>query len=241
MEKIQFVGKCLVVESGEEKILVVGDLHVGYEEALERGGVFVGRMLFEGMMKDFEKIISHVGKVDCVVLLGDVKHEFGMISQQERKEIGLFFEFVKNYCGKVVLVQGNHDKIIAPLVVAQGIILKDYYISGEFCFAHGDKDFLEMHDKKMLCWVLGHGHPAIQLSDGVKEEMYKCFLVGEFEKKKIIIAPSFFSGNEGSDPRTSDFKMAWNFNFMKFRVFVVDEEGALDFGLLKNLERKNNR
>ena len=39
MSKIEYVGKCLLVTIMGKRILVVGDLHLGYEEALQRAGV----------------------------------------------------------------------------------------------------------------------------------------------------------------------------------------------------------
>ena len=104
-------------------------------------------------------------------------------------------------------------------------------------FLHGDRDFKEVYDKKIKYWVVGHGHPAVRLSDGMKVEKYKCFLVGCFRKKKVIIVPSFFVGNEGSDPRENDLGLAWNFDLKSFNVVVVGENlEVFDFGKLRRLK-----
>lgn len=247
---VKYIGKCLYVETvdkGEKRgILAVGDLHIGYEEVLNQSGVFISQEMFKDMTSYFDKVITNIdhfeGKVDYVVLLGDVKHDFGRILRQEWKEImGLFdyFESKLNTGGKIMIVKGNHDKILEYLVEKKkGVALRDFFIVGEICFVHGDRGFEDMLDSDVKCWIMGHGHPAVKLSDGVKMEKYKCFLTGKYEGKEIIIVPSFLEYSEGSDPRENDLGLAWNFDLERFHVKIVGADGnleVLDFGILKKL------
>ncbi len=253
MSKIEYIGKCLLVEVADRRILAVGDLHLGYEEALNIAGV--GRRLFGEMMLDFEEIFSKVGEVDEVVLLGDVKHVFGTILGQEREDFRRLLEFFGEKCGKVVIVQGNHDAIVGFLIretertfgsrgaqersVLDETEVRDFYCVGDVCFLHGDKDFEQIHGEEVKMWVIGHAHPAIVLEEGVKAEKYKCFLEGMWEGKKIVIVPSFSRHSEGSDVRNSDLGLAWDMNRSKFKVHVVDEGlKTLDFGELWGLYRE---
>ena len=105
---------------------------------------------------------------------------------------------------------------------------------------------------------MGHGHPAVSLSEGVKKEKYKCFLVGKYSKagngkRDVIIVLSFFPLVEGTDPRDvanrssqtfgsrgepSGFDMgfAWKFNLNNFDVkFVGKGLEVLDFGRLSDI------
>ncbi len=234
---MEFVGKCLVVKSGEKRILVVGDLHLGYEEFLNRSGVFVSRRLFEEMIEYFDRVFERVGKVEEIVLLGDVKHDFGRIMRQEWNDFGKLIEYLRKRSGKIVIVRGNHDKIIGPVAERSGVEVLELYRAGEICFFHGERNFPEIYDDKIKIWVMGHWHPAVKISDGVKVEKYKCFLVGKSKKKEIVIVPSFFAGNPGSDPR-GDIERVWNFNIGKFKVFVVSDEDleVMDFGELRKLD-----
>jgi len=209
------------------------------------GGALFGflRVDIPLLKKYFDLIFSKIGKVESVVLLGDVKHNFGGILKQEWNDVlGLFdyFEGKLRKNGKIIIVRGNHDNILEPIVrKRKNVVMKDYFVFNDVVFLHGDRSFKEIYDKKIRYWIIGHGHPAVKLSDGVKVEKFKCFLVGRFKGWKIIVVPSFFEYSSGSDPRESELGLAWNFNLEGFRVLVVDEDRekleVLDFGILHGL------
>lgn len=239
---IRYMGKCLLVEERGKRILVVGDLHLGYEESLNIKGVLIGRESFNEMLGYFEKIFEKTGKVDKVILLGDVKHVHGKILRQEWRDALGLFQYLKkklNKDGKIIIVRGNHDKILGPILrKVGGIEIRDYFVFGKYCFMHGDRDFKGIWRGGIRNWIMGHGHPAVRLSSGAKTECYKCFLTGRFKGREIIIVPSFFEHSLGSDPRGNELGLAWDFNFGRFRVLIVGDGGDLevrDFGLLGDL------
>ena len=235
---IKYIGKCLLIEEKGKNILVVGDIHLGMEESLNKSGVFISRMMFNEVLSDFGKIIDKVGRVDKIILLGDVKHEFGEINRQEWSDVMKLFEFLQDRCDKLIIIKGNHDIMLKGIAKQQDIEIKDYYVFERYCFLHGDKDFDVIWSGKIKTLIMGHVHPAVILKEevGVKSEKYKCFLSGIFKGKEIVIVPSFIEFNEGSDPRDCAYKLAWKFDYDKFRVRVVGEDlDVLDFGLLKNL------
>jgi len=236
MREIKYVGKCLLIGNNGKRILAIGDLHLGYEEALNRDGYFVARQLYKDVIKYFDEMFAEIGKVDEIVLLGDVKHEFGSIINQEWEEIISLLEYLEDKCDKIIIVKGNHDNIIAPLADKKKIEVLDFYIWEDVCFMHGDRSFPQAFDKHIEVWVIGHGHPAIKITDGVKVEKYKCFLVGKFKGKNIVVVPSFFEANLGSDPRENELGLAWEFQLGKFDVCVVwDNLKVLNFGRLNKL------
>lgn len=233
---IDYIGKCLFIKEKGKRVLVIGDLHLGYEESMNRKGVMIARGMFNEMISEMNKIFEKIGKVDLVVLLGDVKHDFSTILKQESNDFMKLFDYLQEKCKEVVIVKGNHDSILEPIARRNGIVLKNHFVFEDVCFLHGDKDYEEIYDKKIRYWIVGHAHPAIKLSDGNKVEKYKCFLVGQYKKKEIIIVPSFFGLIEGSDPRENNLGLAWNFALNKFNVKIVsDNLKVLDFGKLKKL------
>ena len=242
MVKIEYIGKCLLIRNGKEKILCVGDLHLGYEEVLNRSGIMISREMFKEMIDYLERVFEKVGGVDYVVLLGDVKHQFGNIERQEWNEVLGLINYLKgklNEKGEIVVVKGNHDKILEPILRNnERVILKNYYIYDKMCFMHGDRDFIENYREGIKYWIMGHGHPAIKMRDGIKTEKYKCFLEGKYKRKDIIILPSFFDYSLGSDPRENDLGIVCKFKYNKFNVRVVSEEGleVLDFGILEKIK-----
>ena len=236
--KFKFINKWLYFE--DLSILVLADLHIGYEEYLNSSGVLIPRVQFKEIMGDLEGVFKEIGggnkKINEIVILGDLKHEFGTISSQEWREVKEVLDFLKKQSKKVVLVKGNHDTILGPIAKRKELKIVDFYIKEGVCFIHGNKLFVECLDKKVKMIVLGHRHPAIVLKDDYKREKYKCFLVGLWKKKKIIIMPSFFPLIEGSDVVDGSCNMLFikDKNLKNFDVFVVGDK-VYTFGKLKGL------
>jgi len=233
-ERIEFVDKALWLP--EKKILVLSDLHIGYEEALSEAGVFLPKTQFKKMLEDLERVFKKIGKVKEIVILGDLKHEFGQISKQEWRETLRFLDFLEKSCKKIVLIKGNHDTILEPLAERKNLKIVNFYVKDELAFLHGHKLFPRCLDKKIKTLVMGHKHPAITIREGVKAETYKCFLVGRWKNKKIVILPSFFPLVEGSDVFIEDTNLAFNFRFGNFKVYAVGDK-IYEFGKVKDVGR----
>lgn len=207
----EVVDRCLYWKS--EKTLIVGDLHLGYEDSLTEAGYALPRTQQKENYEIFERILTELDKkLERIIFLGDVKHYFGKILRQELFDFEDLIKFFEKKIGKkvkIVVTKGNHDKILEPILEKyEEIELRDYLLEKEILFLHGDaesmkKAYFEMQDKRTKLVVLGHFHPALVLQDkkGVKVEKYKCFLYGlspEY-KKKVVFVPSFFPLIEGSD------------------------------------------
>ena len=233
MIEIEYIGKCLLVD---KRILVIGDLHFGFGDAVRESGYLVGDSLYEDVIKDLSEVFGEVGDVEEVVFLGDLKHVFGKIMRDEWKHVLDILDYVGRRCNKIVVVKGNHDVLLDRVVKNKNVDIVDYYVSEDVCFLHGDRvfDIDEVNDCKT--WIVGHGHPAVWLDDGVRKEKYKCYLVGKWKKKDIVIMPSFFPLTEGSDPREHDLGLAWDFKINKFEVKIVDGLDVRRFGILHDIK-----
>jgi len=242
MTKIEYIGKCVFVESVGKKILVIGDMHLGYEEALNRAGIIINNGLFEEVIRYLDAVFKTVKEVDEVVLLGDVKHSIGTILKQERKEIIKIINFISNKLGdkgRIVVIKGNHDAILEPILRGkERVELVECYVFGGVCFTHGDRDMKEIWGKEVKLVVIGHVHPAVRLNDGVKSEKFKCFLKGNLsngmKQCRVLIVPSFLEQEGDLDVTSGKLELPWKIEINKLRVFIVldDNLKVLDFGKL---------
>ena len=216
--------------------LIISDVHIGYEEALNKKGVLIPRFQFREIIGRLEKMISN--KIfNKIIINGDVKHEFGTISEQEWRHTLRLIDYLKKYCKEIILIKGNHDKILGPIAKKRNVKVKDYLVVKDTLIIHGDKlndDILKL-TKKIKKIIIGHEHPAVGLAEGSRVETYKCFLKGKWKNKTLIVQPSFNLVTEGTDV----LKEALLSPFLKqdlgkFDVYIVSDK-VYEFGKIKNL------
>src|SRR3989344_341947 len=176
MENYRFIDLALYLE--RKKILIFADFHMGFEESLNEEGFLIPRFQFKETIDRLKKILDSV-KVSEIVINGDLKHEFGKISDTEWRYTLELLDFLLTYSKKIVLVKGNHDTILGPIADKKGIKIVNHYEVDDFLICHGDK--IISSDCKNI--IIGHEHPAISLRNSGREETFKCFLEGKFEKK----------------------------------------------------------
>lgn len=240
---MKFLHDCILLKD----ILVIGDLHIGYDE---RFGRSIGQVQLENILEKLEGIFKQIKdlgvRVKRVVLLGDVKHVFSGITDIEWRETLSLLDYikVKSRGAKIIIIKGNHDNILEPIVKKRNINLRDYYfvsIEGKkYCFLHGDKMFEQCLDADWL--LFGHWHPSITLSDNYKRERFKCFLKGKWKRKNVIIFPSFSDIKYGSDlnnlrDENDKFSFIKYKDIIKFEVIIYnnDEKREYNFGKLGKL------
>src|SRR3989344_8336119 len=213
-----------------EKVLVINDLHIGYEESLHRKGVLVPRFQLEQIINKL-KLILQKTKPAKIIINGDLKHEFGKVLRQEWKEVLHFLDFVLANVPEVIIIKGNHDPIIKPIADKKGIAVVEQYKVGETLIVHGD-ELVETNAKRI---VIGHEHPAITIREGSKWEKYKCFLKGTWKDKELIAVPSFNPLLEGTDVLKERLLSPFLEEITHFEVYVVGEKEVYYFGKLMNI------
>lgn len=191
--------KPAMILEGQEKNLIITDMHIGFESSFVSKEIFIGKnSSINETIQDILEIIN-AEKPDSVILLGDIKSSIKNISKNEWDEIPLFFEKIKQK-SNVVLIPGNHDSNIQRLIpegvsmisstgmVEENILLTHGHTMPSENFSHVDKI------------VMGHVHPVFFQEDSVlngqrvwvslKTEKQNIFpnKTGEIE---ITIIPSF--------------------------------------------------
>ena len=228
---IKIVDLGLYIE--KEKVLIISDLQLGYEESMNRKGFFIPRTQLGLIKKRLEKIFEKISP-SIVIINGDLKHEFGTINKQEWDDSLSIIDYLQKKCGKVILIKGNHDLILGPIAKKGNIDLVEYYVIGDICILHGHKILLNSLNHKVL--IIGHEHPAISLKEDAKKEKYKCFLKGKYDNKILIVMPSFNMLNEGSDVLNESYLSPFlNDKINNFDVYIVEDK-IYKFGKIKNLK-----
>lgn len=240
MTEYEFVNETLFFP--DLGILVIGDLHIGYEHMLQQSGVLIPERQVSDIIEDLKKIIEKLKsknkEVKKIIFIGDIKHFFNY-EWKEKFNLNKIIDFLKKYISEknIIFIKGNHD------TMDMGLDFKEYHIEGDVFFTHGHKAFPEMFDKKIKVVVAGHLHPAVIISEksGAKEEAYKCFLEGEYKKKTFIVLPSFLGFAEGTfvneyrEDYMESFFIVPKRAIMKFNVHAVGENEIYNFGKIRDL------
>jgi len=208
--------------------LVIGDLQIGYEESLNKQGFMIPRFQLEEIIKRLEKIFSE-HKFKRIILNGDVKHEFGRISDQEWRDTLKVIDFLSKY-GEVIIVKGNHDTILDPIAKKRNIRMVDYFREGDITILHGHKliPFLT----KVV--IIGHEHPAVAFKER-RDEKFKCFLKGKYGKSVLIVMPAFEVLTIGTDiTKSKTLSPFLQGDLSNFEVYVVEDK-VYKFGKLKDI------
>lgn len=214
----------------KDKVLIINDLHIGYEEALHHKGILVPKHQLDEIIKIMGEILLKV-KPKTIVINGDLKHEFGKVLRQEWREVLQFLDFLLQRCDEVIIIKGNHDPIIAPIAEKRGVRVVTEYNIGEILIIHGD----ELVDTNAKRIIIGHEHPAITIRQGSKWEKFKCFLKGRWNGKQLIAIPSFNPLSEGTDILKEMVISPFLKKIENFSVFIVNNGEVFDFGKVKDV------
>ena len=218
---------CLYIK--KSKCLIIGDLHIGFEESLNRQGVMIPRTQFKEIIEKIQELLKKFNP-KTVILIGDVKHEFGIITNQEWNQLTKIFQLIREH-SELIILKGNHDKILEPIASKSNVKVVPEYILDDIQFLHGD--IIPKALKPII--IIGHEHPAISFKERPSER-FKCFLKGKYHKSTLIVMPSFNFISEGSDitknrPLSPFLK---KMNLENLEVWVIQDK-VYYFGKLKNI------
>ncbi len=233
---IKIIDLCLFIE--KEKTLVFSDTHLGFEQLQNHEGNLLPRFNLSKIKKRLENVFSKV-KAEKIVICGDFKHEFGNLPVTEWNEAWEFITFLQSHCSEIVIIKGNHDKILGPINFMRKVkVEKEFlFLEKEKIFlCHGDKIFETKEFDNAKTIIIGHQHPAITLRDAAKHETFKCFIKGKFENKNLIVLPSVCESSFGLN--VLEKKIVSPFleqDLGNFETWIVEDK-AYYFGKLKELE-----
>ena len=156
----------LLLQGEGERVLVVGDLHIGWEITLAQQGIHVPSQT----PKLADRLIDIIRKSSPtkIVFLGDVKHTVVGAEMEEWKDVPEFFEKIVPHVSHIQIIQGNHDGNIEPMTPRQVKIIPPSGIAlwGRYGLFHGHAwPAPELLGCESL--IQGHLHPVVAFTDAL--------------------------------------------------------------------------
>ncbi len=147
----------LTVETQSEKVLVIGDLHIGFEERFIKEGLLIEPSV-KRIMTDLSFLLKKHNP-DRLIMLGDIKDSFYKVTPSEWRIIPDFLSRVSNMI-RTDIVVGNHDGGLKHLLPKNSKIRLFKFVKLDtVALLHGhtkpDSSLLSM-DKI----IIGHIHPT---------------------------------------------------------------------------------
>jgi putative SbcD/Mre11-related phosphoesterase len=156
----------LLLRHKSERVVVIGDLHIGWEVTLAQQGIHIPSQTDKMLSR--LKLIIEQEKPSKLVMLGDVKHSVTAAELEEWRDVPEFFEALVKLVPTIQVILGNHDGNLEPLTPSQVELIPATGISlwKKFGLFHGHAwPTPEILGCETL--ILGHLHPAVTLRDAL--------------------------------------------------------------------------
>ena len=220
--------RCLILDEGPT--VVLGDLHLGYERALEQEGLYLPRINTDSIRESLNDLLSRYEPAR-VVLLGDIKHDFKQASFEEKQEVRKIFSLLGE-AAQVVAVKGNHDNYLQNIVSDMGFLVVEHIDIMGFRLEHGHVD----SGKRPV--IIGHEHPSVRIPGSVGGGLkIQCFV--HAERDGVIVLPPFSPFASGNDlVLDKDCVMApalKDSDYSSSKLYGVTDMGLMDLGTLSDI------
>ncbi len=180
--------RCLVMDEGPT--VVLGDLHLGYERALEQDGMYIPRTNSDSIRDALNDILFRY-EPERVVLLGDIKHDFRHSGYEEKNEVRGIMRLLSE-ATEVVAIKGNHDNFLQNIINDLGMLAADYVDLAGFRLEHGHVD------SGVRPVIIGHEHPSVRIPGSVGGGLkLQCFV--HARQDGVIVLPPFSPFSSGND------------------------------------------
>ncbi|MDR0508616.1 MAG: metallophosphoesterase [Candidatus Methanoplasma sp.] len=220
--------RCLILDDGPTAVL--GDLHLGYESALEEEGMYIPRMNTESIRDALNNVLLEY-EPKRIVLLGDIKHDFKRSKRDAKAEVKKIAELLME-ATDVIVVKGNHDNFLQNILSEIGLMAVNYVDIGGFRMEHGHAD------SKVRPVIIGHEHPSVRIPGAMSGGMkIHCFV--HQRKDGVIVLPPFSPFSAGND-LMPDGKCIMapalsSSDYPDADIYGVSEVGVMRLGKLKDV------
>ncbi len=212
----------LLLHKGKEQVLIVSDLHIGWEVALAQEGIHVPSQTPK--MKDKLLKLIDLYEPTSLLFLGDVKHTIARVELEEWKDIPDLFETLGKKVSDVKVVLGNHDGNLEPLLPTSVKILPSTGIAlWDAGFFHGNA-WPAPELLNCQCLVIGHVHPTVMFRDPLGLRITaQVWVKAQLNQKRF--AEAFLKGIgvkvKSDEPPLESLRQRFNLQFKASDLFIM--------------------
>jgi hypothetical protein len=226
----------LLIDEGMERVLVVADLHLGFEHELVGMGINLPSQTSKIQIKLLEILEElHPSRL---VFLGDVKHSVPKISLQEWQDVPAFFEAIQKVVQDIIIIPGNHDGDLEPLISPSIQIgpLKGIVI-GHIGLFHGHAwPSQELFSTDY--WVIAHNHPVIHFRDSLGfRTVRQAWIKADCNGPKLAKALLHHFGIKLTNDAVKAFRQNFNIEVKSPKLIIMPAFNEMLGGLPINLEQ----
>jgi len=188
----------LLLRHKAERVVVVGDLHIGWEVTLAQQGIHIPSQTHK-MLERLKTIIKNENATR-LVMLGDVKHSVTGAELEEWRDVPDFFEALLKVVPSIQVILGNHDGNLEPLTPSKVELLDSSGVAlwKRFGLFHGHAwPTPEILGCETL--ILGHLHPAVTLRDALGYRLTRpAWVMASCDGEKLLAGSLKAAGVKGA-------------------------------------------
>ncbi|MGQ4912060.1 MAG: metallophosphoesterase [Candidatus Thorarchaeota archaeon] len=163
--EILFDDRSMIIRNQDTSVLVISDLHLGFERTLrDRGTIVLPQDV--SMMKRIERLVE-VHDASRLYMIGDIKHTILADNQYNWERVPGFMESVQAIV-ETVVIPGNHDGDLKALLPRNITVLESrgVVIDNEIGLLHGHSWPAPALTEALMV-VIGHNHPSVRRFEDV--------------------------------------------------------------------------
>ncbi|HEX9907606.1 MAG TPA: metallophosphoesterase [Thermoplasmata archaeon] len=175
----------------DDNVLVVADMHLGCEAALEYEGLSIPRVQTKRIENYMKQVVQSIGP-RRVIVAGDLKHNFSRNLTQEWRDVSRFVGVLRGLA-PLEVIKGNHDNYLGAILAGFDVPLRKEVTAGGVRILHG-----HLGEPKPVPTVIGHIHPSVRLKDDIGVSVKDhCFL--HHEDLQMLVLPALSLVANGLD------------------------------------------
>lgn len=140
----------LIIEvSDSVRYLVITDIHIGFEDKINKKGVYIDPKKNVDELLDVLSQTIHKTQIKNLIILGDLKSSINVITRSEWNNVPYFLDSLSKICN-IYLVPGNHDGNIVHLI-------------------SGDVNLMSARGMEVSNILLTHGHTTPTIGNNISK------------------------------------------------------------------------